>query len=140
MIGVRFDSAHTYTDWKLLLTEKEIGLPEPKTNIIDIPGADGVLDLTETLTGGVRYGNRTLKFSFTTTDNLSGEQWPALLTKISTALHGQRKVIVLDDDPDWTYEGRCVVDEFATSKAARTIVISCDCDPYKTNGVGEKSL
>ena len=49
MKGVMFDNFHTYLDFRLLLSTKTIGSPSAKTESINIPGADGVLDLTEYL-------------------------------------------------------------------------------------------
>ena len=54
MKGVRFGDYHSYNDFSLILTSKTIGTPTPKTETIDIPGGDGVLDLTEFL---VEYGD-----------------------------------------------------------------------------------
>lgn len=140
MNGVTFGNYHSWNDWKLVRQSKEIGFPTPKTNVIDIPGTNGSLDLTEALTGTVVYKNRTLKFTFVTTEHLSGKGWADLISTIAAALHGLRLNIVLDDDPDWTYNGRCTIDEFSTSQALQTITITCDCDPYKTNSNGEKLL
>lgn len=141
MIGIRFGSIHTYDDWKLLLAQKQIGLPEVKTTTVEVPGVDGILDLTEALTGSVCYGNRELSFTFIALDALSGMTWAELLTRISAAIHGKKMDIVLDDDPEWKYTGRVTIDSFETSRAKRTVVIKCDCDPYKTRLTdGSKSL
>lgn len=141
MIGIRFGSIHTYDDWKLLLAQKQIGLPEVKTTTVEVPGVDGILDLTEALTGSVCYGNRELSFTFIALDALSGMTWAELLTKISAAIHGKKMDIVLDDDPEWKYTGRVTIDSFETSRSKRTVVIKCDCDPYKTSLTdGSKSL
>lgn len=138
MKGVSFGSTHSYRDWGLILTDAEIGLPEVKTSTIDIPGADGVLDLTEALDGTVHYGNRELKLTFVTTEKLCRKDWAALLSDLSTAIHGQRKSIRFDDDTAWVYQGRCYVDAFETSRWTRTVVIRCDCDPYKV-GVSDST-
>ena len=45
------------------MTSKSIGNPEPKIITVEIPGSDGVKDLTETF-GSVKYKNRTLTFDF----------------------------------------------------------------------------
>ena len=141
MIGIRFGSIHTYDDWKLLLAQKQIGLPKVKTTKVEVPGVDGILDLTEALTGSVCYGNRELSFTFIALDALSGMTWAELLTRISAAIHGKKMDIVLDDDPEWKYTGRVTIDSFETSRAKRTVVIKCDCDPYKTSLTdGSKSL
>ena len=45
--GVLFGDKHSHRDWQLLLNSRpEISSPVPKTNYIDIPGGDGILDLT----------------------------------------------------------------------------------------------
>lgn len=138
MKGASFDGVHSYSDLGLILTDAEIGLPEVKNASIDIPGADGLLDLTEALDGNVHYGNRELKLTFVTTDAISGTDWPGLISKLSAAIHGQRKSIVFDDDTAWAYQGRCYVDAFETSRWTRTVVIRCDCDPYKV-GVSDST-
>ena len=57
--GVIFGDNHSYRDWGLVTkTRPVIGSPEPKTIYIDIPEADGQLDLTESLTGEVKFKNR----------------------------------------------------------------------------------
>ena len=53
-----------FYDWNIVLTKAEIPLPTPKTYTVDIKGADGVLDLTEALTGDVQYNNRQIKLTF----------------------------------------------------------------------------
>ena len=47
--GIKFGEYHSYEEWGLKLISITIGLPEPKTVLIDIPGGDGVLDLSESL-------------------------------------------------------------------------------------------
>lgn len=139
MTGVTFGSTHTST-WGLVLTEAGIGLPEPKTTYLDIPAANGSLDLTEALTGSVYYGTRELTFTFATKDSRSGMTWAELLATVTSAVHGQRLNIVLDDDPDWYYTGRCAVDSFATSGHLRQVVIKATCEPYRHNAAGEAAL
>ncbi len=129
--GVHFGSRHSWTDWGLVLTERELGLPEVQTTCLEVPGRDGLLDLTESLTGGVVYGNRSLKFTFTTTEQLSGMRWYTLLGQIAAALHGQEVEILQDADADWFYVGRCSLDSFHTRRGASTIVITCSCQPYR---------
>ena len=65
MKGVKFGNYHSYNDLDLILSQKIIGTPSIKTEVIDIPGGDGVLDLTEYF-GETKYGNRPLTFEFST--------------------------------------------------------------------------
>lgn len=47
MKGITFGTYHSYDDFNLLLTSKEVAAPKVKTIEIDVPGANGALDLTE---------------------------------------------------------------------------------------------
>ena len=80
MNGVQFGAVHSYSNLNLLLTKKEIGSPTIKTREIEIEGRDSVLDLTEFF-GGVNYGNRKLKFEFSTLETLDS------FTEIQNALY-----------------------------------------------------
>ena len=50
----------TYETWHLIPTSRPvINPPEVKTKYVEIPGANGKLDLTESLTGYPLYDSRT---------------------------------------------------------------------------------
>lgn len=116
--GVQFGDFHSYKDWGLYLNEPpEISPPEPQTYYVDVPGRNGALDLTETLTGGVAYNDRTIGFKFLTVRPRS--EWPALYHEILNDIHGKSMQIVLDEDPDYYYEGRAVVDSWNPSMTDR---------------------
>lgn len=129
MKGVKFGNYHSYDDFSLILSEKTIGTPSPKTEVIDIPGGDGVLDLTE-FSGEVKYNNRTLEFVFST--KVPQSEFMSLFSRVQNALHGQKMRIVLDDDAEWFYVGRITVNEWKANKAIGKLTIECDCEPYKT--------
>ena len=128
MKGVTFGSYHSYDDFNLILSQKIIGTPSPKTNVIDIAGGDGVLDLTEYF-GDVKYNNRSISFDFSTT--VPQAQFMDLFSQVQNALHGQKMRITLDDDPEFYYVGRISVSEWKTDKSIGKLTIDCDCDPWK---------
>lgn len=128
MKGIRFGNYHSYDDFSLILGHKEIGTPSPKTETIEIPGGDGVLDLTEFFSE-VKYNNRQLVFEFSTI--IPKDEFLNLFTRIQNAIHGQRMQIVLDDDADWYYMGRISVSPWKAEKNIGKLTIECDCDPYK---------
>ena len=128
MKGIVFGNLHSYRDLNMILTNKTIGTPAPKTEIIDIPGGDGVLDMTEFF-GEVKYGNRTIEYEFSTA--IPYEQFPAFFSRVANALHGQKVEIVDDEDPDSYYIGRLTVSEFQAQRAIGILTIECDCAPYK---------
>lgn len=129
MKGVRFGEYHSWDDFSLILSQKIIGTPSPKTETIDIPGGDGVLDLTEFF-GETKYNNRNLSFEFST--KVPQSEFMNLFSRVQNALHGQKMQIVLDDAPEWYYTGRISVSEWKAEKAVGKFTIDCDCEPYKT--------
>ena len=131
--GVTFGDVHSYWDLDLILTSAEIPPASPKTAYIDIPGADGSLDMTEAH-GEVKYSDRTgVKFIFfmNPAGDLSDAAWEEKKTKVNNLLNGQHKNVVLDKDPDYFWQGRCVVDELSSSKRLRKIVVGARFAPYK---------
>lgn len=128
MNGITFGGFHSYRDFSLILAQKTIGTPSPKTETIDIPGGDGVLDFTEFF-GEVKYNNRQLSFDFSTL--VRQEQFMTLFSTVQNALHGQKMKIVLDDDPECYYIGRITVNEWKADQNIGKLTIDCDCEPYK---------
>lgn len=128
MKGVSFGSYHSYDDFKMILSQKTIGTPSPKTETVDIPGGDGVLDLTDFF-GEVKYNNRELSFEFSTI--VPQLEFMTLFSRVQDALHGQKMQIALDDDSGWHYIGRITVSEWKAEKSIGKLTIDCDCEPYK---------
>lgn len=138
--GIKFDSKHSGTDWGLLLTACNKGAPEPKTNYVSVEGRDGDLDLTEALTGEVRYNNRTDEYGFNFLDGPRDER-QALMDEIYAFLHGQKRQIILPDWPDYYSVGRLTVTEFHNYLGYGEMTVEANCEPwlYKTVET-EKSL
>lgn len=128
MQGITFGQFHSYRDFGLLLQSKEIGSPSVKVNKIDIPGADGDLDMTDYF-GGPKYENVKHKFEFATLAPRSEQL--TLFSTIKNAIHGKKGRIIIDGDPSFFYLGRCSVSAFTNDKGAGHLTIECDCEPYK---------
>lgn len=128
MKGITFGSLHSFNNLHLILSQKTIGTPEPKREVVDIPGGDGVLDLTEFF-GAVKYHNRQLSFEFSTM--VPQSQFMDLFSQVQNALHGKKMRIILDDDPEWFYMGRIAVSEWKAEKNIGKLTVDCDCEPFK---------
>jgi hypothetical protein len=131
MLGVRFDDIHTYDDWGLHWLEPyTIDYPEADVRTVDIPGTDGVIDLTEAITGHVRYKNRKFDLQFETLD---GDYFRHEMIKLQIAayLHGKRRKVYLDTDPGYYYDARLTVAVEKTSKTDAIITVTGDADPFK---------
>lgn len=105
-----------------------VSTPEPRTNLVEVPGRNGALDLTSAL-GAVTYGQRNVWCAGLMNDT------PGRLTQrysdILAKFHGQRCKMVLDDEPDYYYEGRCSVSREYIDNGAQAIRFDLDADPLK---------
>lgn len=127
--GVSFGDTHTYYDLGLILSESDIPPAEPKITYIDIPGADGSLDITEA-NGEVKFKDRELKFTFTIIpdDTITFEE---KRTEVSNLINGRVFRITQDKDEEYYFEGRCTVDKYDSDKNFNQIVITAKVKPYK---------
>lgn len=132
MKGVTFGNYHTYDEFGLVLTSKEIKSPSPKIKQIEVEGSDGYLDYSDFF-GGIKYGNRSLSFSFKLPRISSQDEFLALYSRVQDAIHGQKMQVILDDDPEHYYYGRVTVNEWRSNKNIGEIVIDVDADPWKYN-------
>lgn len=130
--GVLFNYIHSFYDLNLILSAVDISPAKPKTTYVDIPGADGSLDLTEAH-GEVKYSDRTIKFTFTMNPagDLSERAWEEKKMEVSNALNGLACRITLDKDPDYYWQGRCSLDSYKSNKRVRQFVVAATVRPYK---------
>lgn len=123
-------TCHTWTDWGLILTEKpDVQFPVVKTNYVDLTGGNGQIDLTESLTGDVKYKNRTGSFVFTKIGDR--ENWNNLKSRIANFLHGRKVEIILDEDLSFYYAGRLSINDWKSDKKTGQLTLDYDLDPYK---------
>jgi hypothetical protein len=103
--------------------------PKQKTLTIDIPGADGIEDLSTILLGYPTYSNREGSFEFIVMNGY--KEWHALYSDIMDYLHGRTMKAFLEDDPLFYYQGRFTVNEWKSDPHNSKIVIDYSVEPYK---------
>ena len=131
MDGVKFGSYDSYNNWNLFLKENpKISSPELKTYMVEIPGRNGQLDLTDSVFGGVKYKDREIKLAFLS--YAVQEQWASIVESMMESLHGKKMRIILPDDPSYYYYGRMVV-EPDYGRHVLTIKVTATVEPYKTS-------
>ena len=86
---------NTWTDWYLVpKTRPVVNPPGLKSNIVDIPGANGSVDLTTALNGYPLYSDRSGQFEFILDNKYMNRygplSWGTVYTNIMTYLHGQK--------------------------------------------------
>lgn len=116
-------------DWNLDLLSKVIAPATAKVNKIDIPAADGSIDLTEALGGIVRYNNRKITMQFEI--RAPRIEWERLRSELFEAYNGKNVVIAFDDDADYEWHGRASIGEIVNHKSTGGIKIEVDAEPFK---------
>lgn len=131
--GISFGGLHSYWDFGLILGSVVIPPASPKETFVDVPGADGSVDMTEAH-GEVKYADRTgasFTFFMKPDGDLSEAAWEDKKKEVSNRLNGLRCDIAPDKDPEYYWQGRCKVNEYASNKKLRSIVVGARLAPYK---------
>lgn len=128
--SITIGDKNTWDDWHLIpATRPLFNPPTVKENMVNIPGGDGVLDLTASLAGRPTYNNRTGSWTFYVQNGF--KDWSTLYSEIMVYLHGQTFKAILEDDPAYFYEGRFSVNQWKSDKDYSQIVINYNVGPYK---------
>lgn len=129
-VGILFDALHTSRDWELKLVSYHIPMPSVKEKIQNIPGAHGVLDLTEA-DGTVYYNRReNIEIVLELMDD-SYQVWLAKYSEIAAVVHGQKMKMILDDQPDCYYLARMNLDSTKSDPVLSQFVLTGSADPFK---------
>ena len=128
--GALIGDEHTLRDWGTIITNSDvIGMPEPNTVLLEVPGRSGRLDLSEVLTGDVTYSNREIKLELAAQTNR--DRWTETCIHIFNKYHGRVVHVTFDEDPVHFYVGRCSITSPKRVATAGTMVITIDAEPYR---------
>ena len=134
---------HTWTHWHLIpVSTIVIAQPTPVYTYVDIPGADGAMDLSDYLVGRPTYSDRqgTIEFYVADiTDNAgkgTASNWNTRRTDIANFLNGSKMKVYLDDDQNHYYEGRVFFKQWTPDASHSKVTIEYRLKPYRytTNG------
>lgn len=129
MYGMMLGDFHSYRDFSLVPTSKPvISLPEPRLEYLSIPGKQGNLDITESLSSEVIYDMRKGFMEFLIADN---KKWTQIYQKLKSQVHGKKLSIILDTEPSFYYMGRVSISDIKSDKNYQTIVFDYTLEPYK---------
>lgn len=128
--GITFDEEkHTYRDFGMICTSLQIGMPETKSKLIELKGADGYIDLSEVF-GRPMYGNRTIEAEFVMKET-GAEDWADNISNIGNYLHGRSRKFVFDSDPAYYYEGRFEAEHEKEFRPFSKVILMANCKSYK---------
>ena len=123
-----------FREYRLVLSDGYVlSPPGVKTYVVDIPGGNSSLDLTQSLTGDITYSNRRQEFVFY---RLYTTDVEFVKTQISNFLHGREYDYEMTMDPGYVYHGRFSVDSYyyqyyPNAGKVLMVKISIDAKPYK---------
>lgn len=127
---------HTFWDLRLIQQSRDIEMPSVQTHFVEIPGRDGLLDLTEGL-GRVCYSNRKIVLQYCAVGS-SRANYEIIQT--INRLHGKH-ITLRDDDDDYGgfyedgagyyYEGRASV-SIERNSTHCIIILTVDAQPFRT--------
>lgn len=124
-----------YLDTTLgLLTQRiEIEPAKAKTEYLDLPGADGSVDMTEALGLGVLYHDRTIVWTLALRPD---QDWYTVMSAVSDALNGLRFARIKVDASTYYYTGRVTVESHASDNLLHQIVIAARVAPFRRRDSG----
>lgn len=125
---------NTLKDWFLVpLGRPVINPPLQKRVTVDIPGANGILDLSNSLTHYPVFENRTGQLQFAVLNDVPQNDWLTIYTKITKFLQGNPVKMIMEDDPKYFYEGSVWVDNWNSRNDGTwsEITLAYDFQPYR---------
>lgn len=128
MLGVTFGTKHSYNDFGLILADTNIGPAEPILYKVQVPGRNGLVDLTESITPRVRFNERIITYTFNTVGYCN---WQQKMREVGSYLQGQKMHVIDDSDPLWYWEGDIVINNQSSSEDLGTIIIQVNAYPFK---------
>ncbi len=137
--SITIGDKNTWDDWHLIPSSRPVvNPPNVRASMVDIPGSDGSLDLSNALIGRPTYADRTGTWDFYV-DNGYGK-WADRYSEVMGYLHGQRLTATLEDDPLFYYDGRFSVNQWRSDAYYSRISINYEVGPYKLYSATEGDM
>ena len=122
---------HTLDDWGLYVQNHDcIGDPVQYTRYVEIPGRNGMLDLSEVISGRQIYTSRPISIE------LAGirekKNWDGIISEFRNKINGRVCQFIFDNDPGYYWRGRVEIKDFSPALDVGTFKIDIPtADPYK---------
>lgn len=130
MAGLKIGNFHSFDDFKLKMLSFEVSDPEVQEQLQEVPGRNGVLDLSESLTREPTYKNRAIVAEFDM-EEADPETAKQKLKDIRNCIHGKYLKIIDDTEPEYYYEGRVKVSCKRKNYLFYLVTVTVDAQPYK---------
>lgn len=125
------ETIHTFDDWGLYIVNTDcIKEPEQYTRYIEIPGRNGLLDLSETISGTQIYISRQIEISLAGTRPKT--EWDEIISAFRNKINGKVCKIVFDNDKGYYWRGRVNIKDFVSSLTYGSFTVDIPkAEPYK---------
>lgn len=135
--SVDIGSNNTWTTYHLIPTSKPtVSVPKPRRVTVEIPGADGVLDLSTALTGRILWERRTGSWQFLIEPGYNFFSIVSILLRdLAEFNNAGEQTVILRDYRNAAYTGRIFVDDAKCDQKNNVVVLSYDLSPYVTSSV-----
>lgn len=125
-----------YERFKIVPTSRPvINPPAKKKKTLEIPGANGSLDISSALTGFPVFENRTGSIEFVVLNDFNLDNyrydWQEIYHDVLDLVHGEMMFLKLEDEPGYYYKGGLTVNSWKSDKNNSTITIDYDLQPYR---------
>lgn len=121
---------NTWEDWFLLPASRPLfNPPKIRKRTLEIPGRDGLLDLSKSDTGYSVFENSEGSWEFIVEND--HEDWAVLYSRIMNQIHGADVKLILEDDPFYYRPGSVSVNQWVSDAAYSKITIDYSVEPYK---------
>lgn len=128
--SITFGDKNTWDDWHLVPSTRPVfNPPTLKKKTLEISGGNGLIDVSESLTGYPLYNNREGSIEFIVMNDY--KRWEEAYSDVMNYLHGQFMKAFLEDDPEYYYEGRFTVNNWKSDSKWSLITIDYSLSPYK---------
>lgn len=124
---------HSYDDLGLYITNTDY-IKEPKqyTRYLEVPGRNGMLDLSETVAGRQIYTSREINVKLAGTRNKT--DWDSVISDMRNDINGKICRLTFDNDPNYFWRGRVEIKGFNSALNLGKLELNIPtADPYKYN-------
>ena len=133
--SITFDNEkNTWDDWHLIPSSRPLVVPPSiKSNYVDVAGIDGGIDLSDYPTSRPTYNYREGSWEFIVMNGY--EDWVSIYQKVMNYLYGIKRKVMLEDDPNYYYEGRVWVNQWKSGSTNSSITLNYKLEPYKKDAI-----
>lgn len=129
-------NGHLPDDYGCFHIHTEIAPPEPRREMLEVPLRDGAINTSALLSDTVHYATREIVLGLESAAVRA--EWPLIEAALMRDFHGQAVQLVLDNDPDWYWEGYAAVEQMEDLRGSAGWTIRVTAQPFKRGRMEKK--